>query len=126
LIVGPTGVFVIETKNNKETVTYDGYNWKGITKNPSNQVEVNAFRLKDLLKECEVFSKREPYVNAIVVFSNSKLKLNLSHEETLKWPKIIRIKSQSDKSLSNYITNKSIVFKTSRNRDYRAIYYNNN
>ena len=110
LIVGPTGIFVVETKNNKETVSYNGYKWMGITKNPSNQVEVNAFRLKDLLKYCEVFENREPYVNAIVVFSNKKVTLNLSHEENLKWSKIIKLNNQADMSLSNYITNKSVIF----------------
>jgi hypothetical protein len=55
LIVGPTGIFVIETKNSKEMVSYDGYKWTGMTKDSSNQVEINAFRLKDILKKCEVF-----------------------------------------------------------------------
>ena len=110
LVVGPTGIFVIETKNNKETVTYDGHNWTGIAKNLSNQVQVNAFRLKDHLKDCQVFSQREPYVYAVVVFSNSKLTLKVSHEENLKWSKVLRIKSQSDRSLSDYIATKPVVF----------------
>lgn len=110
LIVGPTGIFVLETKNNKETVSYDGYNWTGITKNPSNQVEVNAFRLKDLLKDCKVFENRIPYVNALVVFSNNKIKLNLIHEENLRWSKVVRLRNQADRSLSDFITEKAILF----------------
>jgi hypothetical protein len=109
LIVGPTGIFVLETKNNKETVNYNGYNWSGITKNPATQVESNAFRLKDLLKRCNVFATREPYVHAIIVFSNKKIKLKLSNEANLKWSKVLKISNQSDKSLSDYITNRPLA-----------------
>ncbi len=124
LIVGPTGIFVIETKNNKETVSYNGYKWMGISRNPSNQVEINAFRLKDILKDCEVFENREPYVNALVVFSNKKVKLNLSREENLKWSTVIKLNNQADKSLSNYITNKSIVFTPYEIGLFRRIHQN--
>lgn len=109
LIVGPTGIFVLETKNNKENVSYNGYNWFGITKNPTTQVESNAFRLKDLLKHCNVYATRDPYVHAVVVFSNRKVKLTLTNEANLKWSKVLTISNQSDKSLSDYITNRPVV-----------------
>ena len=110
MIIGPTGIFVIETKNNRGEVNFDGYRWKGMTRNPINQVETNAFRVKDILKQSEVFVQKEPFVNAVLLFSNSKAKLNIDQEKNLKWSKIIRIRNQSDKSLADYILNKPKVF----------------
>jgi hypothetical protein len=108
LIIGPTGVFVIETKNNKETVTFNGYKWEKISKSPSDQVVSNMFRVKDILKRCDVFKNREPFVDALVVFSNSKLKLKI--EKPPKYCEIIQISNQTDTKLSERITNRPISF----------------
>jgi len=110
IIVGPTGVFVIETKNNRGEVTFDGYRWKGVNKNPSDQVEKNLFRVKNLLKQCQVFAQKDPYVHGVLLFSNNKAKLSIDQEK-LRWTnRIIRIRNQSDRSLADYIMNEPVVF----------------
>jgi len=110
IIVGPTGIFVIETKNNRGEVSFNGYRWKGVSKNPSDQVERNLFRVKNLLKQCPVFAQKDPYVHGILLFSNKKAKLSIDQEK-LKWTnKIIRIRNQSDWSLAQYIINEPMVF----------------
>jgi hypothetical protein len=108
IIVGPTGIFVMETKNNRGAVTFDGYNWKGMGRNPSQQAVSNTFRIKDILKNCEVFREKTLYVNAVVLFTNSKIDLKISKDP--KWCKVLRIKKLTDSSLSDYIKNEPIRF----------------
>jgi hypothetical protein len=108
IIIGPTGVFAMETKNNKGTVTYDGYKWTGITGNPSGQAVLNSLRIKDILKNCEVFKDKAPYVNAVVLFTNSKI--NLKKSKDPEWCKVLQIRKLTDSSLSDYIMNEPIRF----------------
>jgi hypothetical protein len=72
IVVGPTGIFVIETKNNQGAVTYDRYGWKGMgeNRNPISQVNKSMFRIKDILKNCDVFEDDNTrlYLKSIVVF----------------------------------------------------------
>jgi len=107
IIVGPTGIFAIETKNNKGIVTYDGY-WKGIKGNPSQQAISNALRIKDIIKDCEVFKEKRPYVNAVVLFTNSKINLKKSRDP--EWCKVVQIKERTDSRLSDYIKNEPVRF----------------
>lgn len=108
IIVGPTGIFVMETKNNKGIVTYDGYSWKGIRGNPSQQAVSSTFRIKDILKNCEVFKEKALYVNAVVLFTNSKINLKISKNP--EWCKVFQIKKLTDSCLSDYIKNEPIRF----------------
>jgi hypothetical protein len=109
VIVGPTGIFVIETKNNEGTVTFDGYNWKGsIGGNPSGQAVSNMFRVKDILRDCEVFTIKDLYVNAVVLFTNSKINLKVSNDP--KWCKVLQIRKLTDPHLSDYIKSEPIRF----------------
>jgi hypothetical protein len=108
IIVGPTGIFVMETKNNKGIVTYDGYKWTGISGNPSQQAVSNSLRIKDILKNCQVFKDKAPYVNAVVLFTNSKI--NLKKSKDPEWCKVLQIKKLTDSSLSDYIMNEPIGF----------------
>jgi hypothetical protein len=108
IIVGPTGVFVIETKNNKGIVSYDSYAWKGIRGNPSQQAVSNMFRIKDILKNCEVFKEKAPYVNAVVLFTNKKIDLRISKDP--EWCKVFQIKNLTDSSLFDYINYEPIRF----------------
>jgi len=109
IIVGPTGIFVIETKNNKGVVTYDGYSWKGIKGNPSQQASSNALRIKDILKNCEVFKEKRIYVNAVVLFANSKTSLKISKDPEWRC-RVFQIKKLADSCLSDYIKNEPIRF----------------
>ena len=109
IIVGPTGIFVMETKNNEGTVTFDGYNWKGsISGNPSWQTVSNMFRVKDILKDCEVFKNKDLYLNAVLLFTNSKISLKVSSDP--KYCKVLQIRKLTDPYLSDYIKNEPIRF----------------
>lgn len=108
IIVGPTGIFVMETKNNEGVVAFDGNYWKGIGGNPSGQAVSNMFRIKDILRNCEVFKRKELYVNAVVLFTNSKIDLKVSSDP--KWCKVLQIKELTDLYLSDYIKNEPVRF----------------
>jgi hypothetical protein len=108
IIIGPTGIFVMETKNNKGIVTYDGYSWKGISGNPSGQAVLNAFRIKNILKNCEVFKEKAPYVNALVLFTNSKINLKISKDP--EWCRVFQIEKLTNSCLSDYIMNEPVRF----------------
>ena len=107
IIVGPTGIFAIETKNNEGTVTYDDYGWKGI-RSPSGQAISNAVRVRDVLESVEVFKRKDLYVNAVVVFTNRKIRLTVS-----KKPEnftVVQLREQTDSSLCDYVKNEPIRF----------------
>jgi hypothetical protein len=72
IIVGSTGIFVIETKNNQGKISFNGFSWKGIKGSPSQQARDNMFRVKDILKNCVVFRDKDPFLEHMVVFSNPK------------------------------------------------------
>lgn len=108
IVVGPTGIFVIETKNNEGIVTFDGDKWGGIRGNPCGQAVSNAIRIKDILKNCEVFKEEDPYVNAAVLFTNSKI--NLKAPKDPKQCKVLQIKTLTDTNLSDYVRNRPICF----------------
>lgn len=108
IIIGPTGIFVMETKNNKGIVTYDCHNWKGIKGTPSGQAVSNSVRIKDILKNCKVFIEKAPYVNAVLLFTNSKINLKISKDP--EWCKALQIKDLTDSSLSDYIVNRPVRF----------------
>jgi hypothetical protein len=108
MIVGPTGIYVIETKNNQGTVTYDGHKWKGISRDPSQQAVFNSVRIRDILKDCEVFKNRKPYVNPVVLFTNSKINPKVSEDP--KYCKVLQIKKLTDTNLSEYVRSGPIRF----------------
>jgi hypothetical protein len=77
IVVGPTGIFVIETKNYKSKISYYGDNWEGIGrgKPPSNQARINAMRIKKILDSSESLKSKAFYIQGIVVFANNKAEL---------------------------------------------------
>ena len=105
VVVGASGVFVIETKNNNGTISCNGDSWsqwktgkkgggyKGKLGSPSRQAKRNASRLANLIGRR---LHNRPYVNAIVVFANKKAVLNLKN------PTVAVLRPQE---LSDYITN---------------------
>ena len=111
IVVGPTGIFVIETKNNEGNITYDRYGWKGMgeNRNPIFQVNKNMFKVKDVLKNCDVFTDRNPYLKSIVVFSNSKAKLKIMNDPDYGCI-IHQINSKEDSGLAEIIKNEPVRF----------------
>lgn len=88
IVIGPNGIFVIETKNNKGTITCNGDSWsqhktgkkgghyKGKIGSPSRQAKRHASMLANMIGRR--LHKRF-HVNALVVFANKKAVLDLNH-----------------------------------------------
>ena len=72
IVVGPTGVFAIETKNNKGKISCYGDNWEGVDGQPSRQVRINAVKIRKILDISESFKPRAPYVQGVVVFADNR------------------------------------------------------
>jgi len=88
IVLGPNGVFVIETKNHKGFIVCDGDSWNqhkvgrrgtpylGNIGSPSRQVKRMAIFLRDFIRDhCEM----NLYVNGIVVFTNENAKLRINN-----------------------------------------------
>ena len=78
-------------------------------RNPIFQVNKNMFRVKDILKNCDVFADRAPYLKSIIVFSNPKADLKIMHEPDYGCI-IQQIMSLTDPSLANLIKNEPARF----------------
>jgi len=75
IVVGPTGIFVIETKNFKGKVSYHGDDWEGVgRKSPSRQARINAMRVRKILTSSDQKS-RPLWVQGIVVLADSKARV---------------------------------------------------
>jgi hypothetical protein len=69
IVVGPTGIFAIETKNLKGKISYYGDNWEGAgKKSPSRQARINAMRIKRILT-------KPFWVQGIVAIANNNTQL---------------------------------------------------
>ncbi|MGC9142087.1 MAG: nuclease-related domain-containing protein [Caldimicrobium sp.] len=98
IVTGPKGVFVIEVKNHRGIVSYDGKNWsylkvgkkggiyEGFLKNPDRQVIQNSAEIRKLLFSNGI---KVP-VFALLVFTHEEVKLNISEFDNKKF-RILRL-----------------------------------
>jgi hypothetical protein len=100
IVVGPTGIFAIETKNIKGKISYYGDSWEGVgNRSPSRQARINAMRIKRILAS-PVGSNSIPFwVQGIVVFANNKAELTKK-----KLPEYVEVTKINE--LANHIKNK--------------------
>ena len=77
IVLGPTGIFVLETKNHSGKIICYEDSWTGIGQNPSTQARVNALRVYKVIKASGIFVSKLPWVQAIVVFANKKVALDI-------------------------------------------------
>ena len=111
IIVGPRGIFAIETKHIHGDVTVKGDDWKGVRGSPSRQAKKHAGRIYTLLNNSNVLNGDIPLVEAIVVLSSKKTKLIITQNPDRC--KIIQIKDLADNSLYEYIMQHTeIVYST--------------
>lgn len=76
VVVGPTGIFVIETKNIKGKISYYGDNWEGVgRKSPSRQARINAMRIKKILASSASLRSRPFWIQGIVVMANRRAEI---------------------------------------------------
>ena len=92
IVLGPKGIFVLETKNYNGLITCNGDDWRvyygiwGIIgydlKSPSKQVKRNALKIKQIIdrESQKIFKKPlKIWVEGIVVFTNPNVELHLSN-----------------------------------------------
>ena len=100
IVVGPRGIFVIETKNIQGNFMIYEDNWKGLKQSPSSQAKNNS-RLHNFLNYSRVLDRQLPYVHAIVVLTNNKAIPII--KKLPEMCEIIQIKNQEDSHLYDYI-----------------------
>ncbi len=87
VVLGPNGIFVIETKNYTGEIICNGDKWirryldgwnceDYDVGSPSKQVKRNAWKIKELIKSSKILDK-PIWVEGIVVFTNPDVDLNL-------------------------------------------------
>jgi hypothetical protein len=109
IILGPRGIFVMETKNFQGHQSVYGDSWKGLNQSPSMQAKNNAKRVYLLLNSQNILGRPFPLVHAIVALPNGKSKLEIKKPPEMC--EIIEIKNKEDLSLYNYIMgHEDIVF----------------
>ena len=100
VVLGPTGVFVLETKNWSGDITCNGDEWQrggkhSFKANPSLQVKRNAAKIKHILDSSPSLRSLGVGVEGIVVFTNNHATLHLNS------PTVLILKLQQ---LPNHIT----------------------
>jgi len=97
IVLGPTGIFVLETKNHSGKFKCYGDSWKGIGQNPFTQARFNAWSVHEVIKASGIFVSKLPWIQAVVVFANKKAEL-----EVRKAPSKVEVLKIGE--LTNYIT----------------------
>jgi len=100
VVLAPSGVFVLETKNWSGDITCNGDIWQRAGKgnfkgSPSLQVKRNAAKIKRIIDSSQAFNSLDVWVEGVVVFTSNRATLHLNNPTVsiLKLPQ-----------LSSYIT----------------------
>ena len=106
VVLGPTGVFAIETKNQRGMIECNGDVWNGVIgKNPGKQARNNAKRVYNAIPSSEVFESGKPWVNAVVVFTHRYANLDIHHKpnnvEILKIDGLVKHLTEGPRRLSS-------------------------
>lgn len=84
IVLGPNGVFVLETKNWSGEVTCQGDEWQrpgrgGFKGSPSLQVKRNAAKIKRIIDSSPSLKLPNVWVEGVVVFTNNHAALRLNN-----------------------------------------------
>jgi hypothetical protein len=98
LIIGPTGVFAIDVKSWRGTVTSDGKGELLLNANPTDKPQVKYFtrRVMDLRSRLNALTKLEPFVQCLFVFTHTHIKA--------KWGTTGHVHCISGEQIDEYIT----------------------
>jgi hypothetical protein len=95
VVLGPNGIFVLETKNWSGSITCNGDLWqragkKNFKGSPSRQVKRNASTIKRIIDSSPAFGPLGIDVEGIVVFTNTRATLQLNNPTVaiLKLPQL--------------------------------------
>jgi len=88
VVLAPSGVFVLETKNWSGNITCNGDDWQragqpGFKGSPSRQVKRNAAKIKRIIDSSHAFRMLDVRVEGIVVFTNNRATLYLNNPAVL-------------------------------------------
>jgi hypothetical protein len=97
IVLGPTGIFALETKNHGGKILCYEDSWTGTGPNPFVQARVNASRVYKVIEASGIFVSNLPWIQAVAVFANNKAEL-----EIRKAPSNVEVLKIDD--LPNYIT----------------------
>jgi hypothetical protein len=78
IVLGPNGIFALETKDYSGRITCRGRNWIGISpygRSPSSQARGNAYWVKKSVDASGVSEHLKIWVEPVVVFSNPDVEL---------------------------------------------------
>ncbi|MCL1966047.1 MAG: NERD domain-containing protein [Candidatus Bathyarchaeota archaeon] len=111
IVLGPTGIYVLETKNWSGKIICNDTQWqrpgKKITTNPSLQAKNNAQKIKRALDSSLFLRGHNIYVEGLIVFTNTHAKLSISNSIV----PVLRIQQLSDyikNQKSNSLTREQI------------------
>ncbi len=88
IVIGPNGIFMIETKNHKGIIRCDGERWRqekvgglgtvyeGVLRNPAHQVRKNSARFNDFMK---MHLNKNFWVSPIIVFTNEEADFHINN-----------------------------------------------
>lgn len=95
IVIGPTGIFVIETKNYKGKISYYGDDWGGVEKrSPSRQARINAIRIKKILSSSTNLKSKSFWVQGVVVLADHRAEI--TERMPPEHVKVIRIDNLAD------------------------------
>jgi hypothetical protein len=97
IVVGPTGIFVLETKNHRGKIICYEERWTGIGQNPFTQARINASRVYKVIKASGISLSKPLWTRAVTVFANKKVELDMR-----KAPSKVAVLKIDE--LTNYIT----------------------
>jgi hypothetical protein len=95
IVVGPTGIFVIETKNYKGKISYYGDNWEGVgRRSPSRQARINAMRIKKILASSPSLESESFWIQGIVVLADYRAEI--TEKRPPEYVKVTRLDGLAD------------------------------
>ena len=88
VVLAPSGIFVLETKNWSGDITCNGDDWQRAGKrnfksSPSLQVKRNAAKIKHIIDSSQAFRSLNVWVEGIVVLTNNHATLHLNNPTVL-------------------------------------------
>ncbi len=97
IVLGPTGIFVLETKNYRGKIVCYEDSWTRIGQNPYKQARRNASTVYKVIKASGILASKPPWIKAVAVFANKKVELD--RRKAPSNPEVLKIDE-----LTNYIT----------------------
>ena len=100
IVLGPTGVYVLETKNWSGKIICNGDQWqrpgKKVKGNPSLQTKSNTQEIKKIVESSQISRRPDIWIEGLIVFTNARADLHVNNSTV----PALRLQQ-----LSNYIKN---------------------